>query len=189
MEKQLSEMTLEELWALFPIYLVKYNPSWKQWYEEEKINLYKILQSQKFISINHIGSTSIGTIWAKPIIDIMIEVYNDCDLETFKTILEDNGYICMAYDKKRITFNKGYTSKGFEQKVFHLHIRCDGDNDELYFRDYLIEHYDIAKEYEKLKLSLWKEYEYNRDMYTEAKGDFIKKYTSIAKQLYSNRYY
>ncbi len=36
--------------------------------------------------------------------------------------------------------------------------------------------YLSAKEYERLKLSLWKKFEYNRDAYTESKGEFIKKY-------------
>ena len=55
-----------------------------------------------------------------------------------------------------------------------MHLRHCGDNDELYFKDYLIEHPDIAREYEKLKLNLWKEYEHNRDGYTNAKTEFIK---------------
>jgi hypothetical protein len=38
---------------------------------------------------------------------------------------------------------------------------------------------DIAKKYEALKLSLWKEFEHNRDEYTNAKGDFIGKYITI----------
>ena len=69
-----------------------------------------------------------------------------------------------------------------------MHLRHCGDNDELYFRDYLIEHPDIAREYEKLKLNLWKEYEHNRDGYTNAKTEFIKKHTKQAKSLYKNRY-
>ena len=46
-----------------------------------------------------------------------------------------------------------HTKQGFADKVFHLHIRIVGDNDEIYFRDYLIENGDIAKRYEKLKLN------------------------------------
>lgn len=57
-----------------------------------------------------------------------------------------------------------------------------GDNDEIYFRDYLNERFDVAKEYEFLKLKLWKKYGFNRDAYTNAKTDFIKKYTDIAKR-------
>ncbi|MBO7762604.1 MAG: GrpB family protein, partial [Clostridia bacterium] len=45
-----------------------------------------------------------------------------------------------------------------------------------------------AKEYEKLKISLWKEYEHNRDAYTNAKTEFVKKYTEKAKSIYGNRY-
>ncbi|MBO5774206.1 MAG: GrpB family protein, partial [Clostridia bacterium] len=53
---------------------------------------------------------------------------------------------------------------------------------------YLIEHSDVAKEYEDLKLNLWKKYEHNRDAYTNAKTEFVKKYTEKAKALYGNRY-
>lgn len=102
--------------------------------------------------------------------------------------LFSNGYICMSQSEDRISFNKGYTENGFSEKVFHLHLRYAGDNDELYFRDYLIEFPDIAKEYEKLKISLWKEYEHNRDAYTNAKTEFVKKYTEKAKSIYGNRY-
>jgi len=55
-------------------------------------------------------------------------------------------------------------------------------------RDYLQEHPAVAKDYEKLKLSLWKQYEHNRDAYTDSKTDFIKKYTKEAKRLYGRRY-
>ncbi|MBE5731298.1 MAG: GrpB family protein, partial [Clostridiales bacterium] len=127
-------------------------------------------------------------IWAKPIIDILVEVPKESNLLDYKALLENNGYICMSQSEDRISFNKGYTENGFAERVFHLHLRYAGDNDELYFRDYLIEFPDIAKEYEKLKLSLWKEHEHNRDAYTNAKTEFVKKYTEKAKSIYGNRY-
>ena len=88
----------------------------------------------------------------------------------------------MGQSDSRISLNKGYTPEGFAQRVFHLHLRISGDQDEIYFRNYLIQNPSVAKEYEKLKLSLWKNYEHDRDGYTEAKGDFIRKYTEIAKE-------
>ena len=94
----------------------------------------------------------------------------------------------MNKSENRISLNKGYTINGFAEKVYHLHISYEGDNAELYFRDYLIENVSIAKKYEKLKLELWKKYEYNRDAYTDAKTDFIVKYTEQAEALYKNRY-
>ncbi|MBP2657023.1 MAG: putative glutamate-rich protein GrpB [Firmicutes bacterium] len=77
----------------------------------------------------------------------------------------------------RLVFNKGYTLEGFAEKVYHLHVRHLGDWDELCFRDYLIYHPDIAVQYGNLKLKLWKEYEHNRDGYTEAKTEFVKRWT------------
>ena len=76
---------------------------------------------------------------------------------------------------------KWYTANGFTDKVYHIHLRYAGDNDELYFRDYLNEHPDVAKEYEALKLRLWKQYELNRDAYTDAKTAFIPKWTAEAR--------
>ena len=94
----------------------------------------------------------------------------------------------MCISKSRISLNKGYTSQGFAERVFHIHLRYGGDNDELYFRDYMNDHPALAKEYEKLKLSLWKKYEHDRDAYTDAKSTFVKKYTDSAKAEYGNRY-
>lgn len=94
----------------------------------------------------------------------------------------------MSETSDRISFNKGYTEKGFAERVFHLHLRYIGDNDELYFRDYLIEHTNIAIEYERMKLELWEKYEFNRDGYTNSKTDFIQKYTEKAKLEYGDRY-
>ena len=186
MGKKLSEMSLEELWQLFPIILTKHQDHWKEWYFEEENLLKNILPQVKKIS--HIGSTAIPAICAKPIIDILVEVPKKSNLLDYKDSIANNGYICMSQSKDGISFNKGYTENGFSEKVFHLHLRYAGDNDELYFRDYLIEFPDIAKEYEKLKLSLWKEYEHNRDAYTNAKTEFVKKYTEKAKAFYGNRY-
>ena len=186
MVKRLSEMTLEELWQLFPIILTPHQECWKKWYLEEDILLKKVLPQVERIS--HIGSTAIPSIWAKPIIDILVEIPKERNLFVYKDFIIHSGYICMSESEKRLSFNKGYTENGFDKRVFHLHLRYIGDNDELYFRDYLNEFPDIAKKYEKLKLSLWKKYEHDRDAYTNAKTEFVEKYTVQAKMMYGNRY-
>ena len=94
----------------------------------------------------------------------------------------------MSTEQNRISFNSGYTKNGFADKIYHLHLRYFGDNDELYFRDYLNEFPEIAKAYEHLKLDLWKRYEYNRDGYTAAKTEFIVRYTKEAKERYGGKY-
>ena len=171
-------MTLEELWVLFPIMLTEHNDCWSEYYAEEAAALQKLLP--KGAIINHIGSTAVNGIWAKPIVDILVEVSGGfCEITA---ILENNGWIKMCGDEKRVSFNKGYTESGFAEKVYHLHLRYFGDNDEIYFRDYLNAHPEIAKEYEALKLKLWKKFKHDRDGYTAAKGEFVGKYTAIAKQ-------
>lgn len=181
MSKKLSEMSLEELWELFPIFLTKHKSYWKDWFDDESKRLEAILPQNQIVRINHIGSTAVDTIWAKPIIDILVEISKKSNMTTIKEILTSNAYICMNQSENRLSFNRGYTEKGFAEKVYHLHLRYEGDNDELYFREYLINHPDVAKEYEKLKLDLWTKYEHNRDEYTNAKAEFVSKYTYEAK--------
>ncbi len=188
MTKKLSEMSLEELWELFPIFLTEHQECWKVWYEEEENMLRNILPIEKVKRISHIGSTAIDTIWAKPIIDILVEIDAECGMTEIKECLVANGYICMSQIKGRFSFNKGYTEQGFAEKVFHLHVRYVGDNNELYFRDYLLEHTEVANEYEAIKIDLWKQFEHDRDGYTDAKQEFVMKYTELAKTLYGVKY-
>lgn len=91
-------------------------------------------------------------------------------------------------DPVKLSFNKGYTPEGFADRVYHLHVRYFGNWPELYFRDFLIAHPDVAGEYERLKLKLWKQYEHDRDGYTKAKTDFVRRYSDIAKTEFNNRY-
>lgn len=188
MSKKISEMSLEELWQLFPIFLTEPDARWAVWYAEEEKGLKKWLSPELTVRISHIGSTAISGIWAKPVIDILVEVPADKDLHTIASVLEQAGYRCMNESDRRISFNKGYTENGFAEKVFHLHLRRSGDHDELYFRDYLNSEPAAAKEYEQLKLSLWKQYEHDRDGYTEAKTELVEAYTEKGKQRFSNRY-
>lgn len=181
-------MSLEELWQLFPIFLTEHQSRWENWYREEAEMLQKALASKHLIRISHIGSTAIKDIWAKPIIDILVEISLDSHLREVKEIILNNGYICMSESRKRISFNKGYDENGFNEKVFHLHARYVGDNDELYFRDYLNENPPLAKKYEHLKLSLWEKYRHNRDAYTESKTEFISSCTGKAKKTYGTKY-
>lgn len=188
MTKQLAEMTLEELWELFPISLVPHNPQWTDYFDEIAEELQETLTQFSVIRISHIGSTAIPDIWAKNIVDVLVEVGDDTNLAEVARKLENNGFIRMSESDNRISLNRGYTPNGFTEKVYHIHLRHTGDNGELYFRDYLAEHADIAHEYEKLKLNLWKKHEHNRDAYTDEKTDFVNKWTEVAKVEYTDRY-
>lgn len=121
MGKSLSDMTLEELWELFPIILTEHNEVWTKWYTEEARRLAGILPRND-IRISHIGSTAINNIWSKPIIDILVELPMSLSLDSIKEILIQNDYICMLEQPNRKSFNSGYTSEGFAEKVFHLQL-------------------------------------------------------------------
>lgn len=184
---ELFNLSLEELWNLFPITFVDSNQKYKKQYLKEEKKLQMILKTY-IKRINHIGSTSIKKIKTKPIVDILIEVKNDKDMKMVKDILLNNGYLLMNEDINKISFNKGYTIKGYADNVFHIHIKKYRDCDELYFRDYLNDNLQTAKEYEQLKLSLYEKYHPNRDLYTEGKNKFVMEIVRLAKEKYKNRY-
>ncbi len=188
MNQDFDKMSNEELWQLFPIFLVAHNSKWAQWYKAEEKKVLSLFDKGIIKRISHIGSTVIPNIWAKNIVDILVQVEDTNAIEHVEKTLCKNGWLLMNKSPYKASLNKGYTLDGFADKVYHLHICLLGDNDELYFRDYLIEHPNAAKEYEQLKLSLWKKFEHDRDGYTEAKSDFIKRYTAIAKHKYNNKY-
>lgn len=188
MGKALSEMTLEELWELFPIFLVAPNDQWESSYRAVESILKEILSECPVERISHIGSTAIRGIWAKDIVDVLVELSADADMGRAAKRIEENGFIRMAAETNRVSFNRGYTEAGFAENVYHVHLRYAGDNDELYFRDYLNEHIPVAREYERMKLKLWKQYEHDRDVYTDAKTEFVRKWTLEAKKIYCGRY-
>ena len=184
--KDLSEMTLDELWQLFPIVLSEHNPEWFVWYDEEKENLLGLLGTL-IERIDHIGSTSIPGLLSKPTVDILVQTTNDANTEHIKAMLLSDGWRLMAENNNALDFNKGYTPDGFADRVFHLHVRPAGEHDEIYFRDYIATHPDAAAQYAVLKRSLFPEYKHNRDGYTEAKGEFIKETMKKARdELNSN---
>ncbi|MDT8718457.1 GrpB family protein [Clostridium sp. 19966] len=183
-------MTLEELWQLFPIILKEHNSDYKVWYEIEKRKLTEGF-GKSILRINHIGSTAVEGLIAKPTVDILMEISSDSSIDEVKEKLLSMEWILMnstISPKFKQTYNKGYTKTGFAEKVYHLHVRYFDDWNELYFRDYLIEYPEVAKEYGELKLELWKKFEHDRDGYTEAKSDFVLSVTDKARKKYGNIY-
>ncbi len=190
MKKQLSEMSIKELWELFPIILREHNPQYKEWYETEKQIILSNINTEYIVRINHIGSSAVAGLIAKPTIDILLEIDGCCNVTKLIKNLSTIGWSLMRQenDPFKLSFNKGYTPDGYAEKVYHLHVGYAGDWNELYFRDYLIAHLDVANEYGELKISLQENYECDRDGYTEAKSDFILKYSSLAKKEFKDRY-
>lgn len=189
--RQLSEMNNQELWQLFPIIISRYNPEWPDLYLIEKRFIEEVIGPSNIYRISHYGSTAIPGMYAKPTIDILLEVSEELKDEAIISKMESAGYIFSPQQENpapHMMFLKGYTAEGFKGQVYHLHVRYPGDWDELYFRDYLIEDHQLAGEYGRLKLVLKERYQFNRDGYTEAKSEFIKKVTQTARLEFQGRY-
>ena len=100
MSNKLSEMTLEELWKLFPISLTKHNPCWADWYIEEVDCLRDLLPYD--MQYFHIGSTAVKDIMAKPIIDILAVVDSYEEMVKSASILKEHNYIIISEKDSRI---------------------------------------------------------------------------------------
>lgn len=180
-DRALLDFPLERLWALFPIRLEAHRDEWLTWYAEEKAQLESLL-GKDAIAIHHIGSTAIPGIRAKPIVDILVETPNADALHRAAKSLNAHGYLPMSRSDSRITFNKGYTLQGYATRVFHIHLRLAGDNDEVAFRDMLCARPDLAQTYEALKIRLLAEHAPDRDAYTAGKSAFIAEMKNMCLQ-------
>lgn len=183
----MKEMADEERAKLFPIILNDYIPAWPQWYAEEKERLIQLIGAGNIVRVNHIGSTAVPGLTAKPTVDILLEIAENTDVEKLIASLPDDEYVCLRQQTNStldlIMFLKGYTCAGFAEKVYHIHVRYPGDWDEPHFRDYLIAHPEAADAYAALKRDLKERFEHDRDGYTNAKGEFIKAVTKRARNI------
>jgi len=201
MKKRISELSAEEWQKVFPIVLEAHNPSCKNWYENERQNILNAVKAEDVVRINHIGSSAVEGLIAKPMIDILLEIDGCCNVTKLVEDLNAIGFgdeiFTRRDDPMRLLLGKGFSSDGYAGKVYLLHVRYLGDWDELYFRDFLIANSDVAAEYGNLKINILKDIESgiiermpngNPNGYSEAKVEFVKKYSNIAKQEFHDRY-
>lgn len=156
------------------VVIADYDPRWPEMFESERKLIMQAL-SDESLEIEHVGSTSVPGLAAKPIIDIMIAVaaLGDARERCIKP-LSDLGYgYVPEYEvmmPERLYFNR------VEPSSHHVHI-VEIDSDfwkcQLLFRDYLREHPDVAQDYAILKKQLAKEHGTDVAGYTEAKSEFI----------------
>ncbi len=159
--------------------VVEYNPIWINEFESESKKLQYIL-GDIVNNIYHIGSTAVPGLMAKPIIDIMLDVTKLEGLDTKTEVLEALGYEAMG---EFGISGRRYFRKGGENRTHQIHAFQSGDSNlirHLVFRDYLIEHEKIAKEYGILKSSLAKTCNNDREKYGDGKDAFIKYHETAA---------
>ncbi|CAP15721.1 GrpB family protein [Halobacterium salinarum] len=153
--------------------LEPYRAEWKDRYSEEVDRLQNIA-GDRFSDFEHIGSTAIEGIPAKPIIDVMAVVDDLDDAEALIPVLEEHGYEYRPGDiDGRLFFAKGPRTN----RTIYLSIAEHGSSfydEKIAFREYLREHSDVAERYASLKKRLAERYPENREKYTASKADFIR---------------
>ncbi len=163
------------------VILEPYKEDWLEDFKQEKNNLENILNGRA-LSIEHIGSTSIPGLSAKPIIDIAVGLNKLTDFELIK---EDFKSLPEYSIKEDSDPGEWLVRKGPEENRTHFIHFMEHESlrykEAILFRDYLINHSEVREEYEKLKNSLYKKYFNNRKEYTASKNDFIRDVLEKAK--------
>ncbi len=161
--------------------LVPHNPEWSVQADQEAK---RILDSLSFpiIGIYHIGSTSVPGLKAKPILDFVLEVENLANVIDNYDLFEGLGY--SSKGEFGIPGRQFFTRDTNDERTHHLHIFEKGHPDierHLVFRDFLRANPNAAREYEKLKEKLAKQFPNASGDYTEAKSDFILSMDEVAR--------
>lgn len=161
--------------------LQPHDTNWAVEFEREKQKLLDVL-GDKIITIEHIGSTAVPGLPAKPIIDMVAAIHSFDELEDFIEPLQKLEY---EYMPERMFANRKFFPKGpRSNRTHHLNLVLKDDPEQwrspLLFRDYLREHATVRDEYAQLKTSLAAKYSDNREGYTKSKNDFIQRILQIA---------
>ncbi|MGG0668376.1 GrpB family protein [Sporosarcina koreensis] len=164
--------------------LTPYRQEWKELFEREKALLDSLI-GEHIVDIQHIGSTAIEGIAAKPMLDVLIGVRSMDDVEKFdKYQLRDADIYHLGrveIEGKAVFAKFSDLEELTKTHVYHV-VEYGGDwwKQHTLFRDYLNEHPDIAWKYESLKKELALKYPDNERQYAEAKKVFVDEVLKLA---------
>jgi len=168
------------------VQVVDYQPQWPQQFQTEAL-LWREILGQVLVDIQHIGSTSVPGLAAKPIIDILLAVSDLEALDSYAAEIEKLGYEVMG--EYHIT-GRRYYRKGGDQRSHHVHAFQVGDTNlerHLAFRDYLRAHPAVAQAYGILKKEIVAGRNLNIINYGDAKEPFIQEHEEKALAWYRER--
>lgn len=190
----------------------KYNPLWKQTFEKMKSELTDIISFAN-PQIEHIGSTSVEGLSAKPIIDILIGLQNEDDLDKITRPLMDAGYVYYQKYNEAMPYRRFFvkhkvdsatlsipnligkddiisdTSTEHDYRLAHIHaipVSSEHWVRHIAFRDYLRAHSDTREDYQHLKEQLSLREWKDGNEYNEGKDEFIKHEEQQAIAWYMN---
>ena len=156
-----------------PVELVPYNGTWPALFSAERVRLLRVLRPWLAGPIEHVGSTAVPGMPAKPIIDIMAAVASlDASRSAIPALLE----LDYQYAPYRADVMHWFCKPSFAERSHHLHlVPFDSAlwHERIKFRDCLRSQPAVAQEYAVLKDRLAHLHRLDREAYTEAKGPFV----------------
>ncbi|CAN5627896.1 hypothetical protein BH18ACI1_BH18ACI1_21240 [soil metagenome] len=164
--------------------IVEYRPQWRKMFEEEKQLLHVVL-GEVSAKVEHIGSTSIDGLAAKPIIDIMVGLTDFSVADDFVPRIETLGYEYIKKYENEMPFRRFFVKDLNGIRIHQIHmveINSEFWGRHLLFRDYLRQNPNMANKYAALKKQLaeceWEDV----NEYADAKSEFIKSIENKAKE-------
>jgi GrpB-like predicted nucleotidyltransferase (UPF0157 family) len=163
-----------------PVRLVPYDPGWPGRFEAERSRVKAVIGPWISGGIEHVGSTSVPGLAAKPIIDIMVGVK---DLEEARGAfvgLAELGYLHAPYKQEIMHW---FCKPSVKERTHHLYL-MEKDGPEwrarIAFRDHLRAHPETARSYEQLNGELANRFRNDREAYTQAKAEFVARVVAAA---------
>ena len=156
--------------------VVDYDPRWPQIYEDERARILSAI-GPWVAGIEHVGSTAIPGLAAKPIIDILVGLKTLANAVHCIPRLQAVGYEYVPEYEKEVPERRYFRKGPLENRTHHVHMVEKGSDfwvKHLRFRDYLRDHPEDARRYERLKRELAARFTDDRDSYTESKTDFVE---------------
>ena len=173
--------------------IVPYDPSWPQAFAREREHLSACLPPGSVGRFEHFGSTAVPGLAAKPVVDMLVEVRSLKEVcEIIAPILEAQGYEFFWRPSWRDGVSPEYTwfikrdEKGRRSHHIHMLTPSSSEWERLLFRDYLIAHPEVAREYGELKQRVAGASD-DRLAYADAKTDFIIRTTELARKWLAQR--
>lgn len=163
--------------------VVAHDLKWQEMFNIESNRVIEAL-GKNVVAVHHIGSTAIPNIYAKPIIDLLVEVNDITKVDEQNTLMELLDYEVMGeFGISGRRFFRKDNQEGI--RTHHIHTFTVGSDQvrrHLAFRDYMISHPEDAQNYSQLKRRLAREYPTNIDSYMDGKDGFIREIDKKAAQ-------
>ena len=155
--------------------VVPHDPRWRDAFEAEAKHVAAAL-GENVVAIHHIGSTAIPNIYAKPVVDLLVEVRDITKVDGRSSAMESLGYEVMGeYGIPGRRYFRKDNREGIRTHQIHAFEAGSAEIERhLAFRDYMIAHPVDAQRYSELKRKLAEEHSQSMDEYMDGKDGFIK---------------